>query len=184
LATAVFAFTRQAQLIPAGALFVAWLGESIRSRRARNSWLAPAAVIVGTSAATQLLQMALYPGFSQRDQFFAETGADNAAEAVAAIPLLVARLLYRDYLRFRVEDSMMLVFCLLVAIGLVVCWRRVEAWLCLGAIAGGLVYNIANGNPTHLRYFQPGWICALLLVAALLAHISSRRSSAPGVNPE
>ncbi|MDR1798620.1 MAG: GtrA family protein, partial [Bifidobacteriaceae bacterium] len=58
-------FTRQTQLIPAGAFFVAWLGEWVRVRRARNRLALPGGVVVGTCAATQLLQLVAYPAFSQ-----------------------------------------------------------------------------------------------------------------------
>jgi hypothetical protein len=167
-----FGFTRQAQLIPAGALFVVWLGEWVRSRRMRNSWLVPAAVIVGVNAASQLFQLLMFSGFSQRDQFLKETGTDNTADAIRVIPRLARRIFTQDFNWFAASDAVMLVFCLLVGIGLVACWRRVEAHLCLGAIAGALIYNISNGNPTALRYFQPGWICAVLLAAAVLAYAS------------
>jgi putative flippase GtrA len=175
--TVLFAFTRQAQLIPAGALFMAWLGEWMRSRRAWNSWAAPAAVIGGTAAATQVFQMAVFAGFSQEGQFLTATGADDMTGALAGVPRLVRRFLAKDLARLLNDDQAMLVFCLLVVVALVVCWRRVEAHLCFGALAGGLIYNIANGSSTTLRYFQPGWICWVLVVAALFG-------VAAGVRPD
>ncbi|MDR2347760.1 MAG: hypothetical protein LBD90_03880 [Bifidobacteriaceae bacterium] len=173
-ASGLFAFTRQAALIPAGALAVAFVGEWVRTRRFRNSWLAPAAAIVGTSAACQLYQALRYP-FDQGQQLMEQTGQDTIGAALAHMPGRLLTVLKWAIGAFAQHDPVMLLAGGLGALGLVLCWRRLEAHLALGAALGGLAYQAANGAlQTALRYCEPGLFAYALLVGAVLARIALR----------
>jgi hypothetical protein len=175
LAMVAFAFTRQAQLIPAGALFAAWLGEWARVKRWRNSWLAPAAVIVGASAACQVLQMVVYP-YDPGPEWRSQTDS-SGGEGLTEMIWHVGAVVKRGLTEFVYRDPGMTVAVLLLAVSLVACWRRAEVHLAVGALAAGFVYQLLNGSVrTALRYCQPGWFAYALAVAAALAWFGSRVS--------
>jgi hypothetical protein len=179
LAMAAFAFTRQAQLIPAGALFAAWLGEWARTRRARNSYLAPAGVVVGVCAATQLWQMLAFP-FDQLSQMRSRMGGATAWETVAAAPRRLAYTIWVDLQTAAKTDPGLVFAMVLTLAALFVAWRRVEAHLALGALAGGLVYQAVNGSTRlEFRYFEPGLFIYALALAALAAQLGSRLAARP-----
>ncbi|MDR2454474.1 MAG: hypothetical protein LBD51_08065, partial [Bifidobacteriaceae bacterium] len=169
----LFAFTRQAALIPAGALGLAFVGEWVKTRRWRNSWLAPAATIVGASAACQLYQAVRYP-FDQAAQLMEQTGTATLGQALARAPRRLWAVVKWAFGAFAQDDQIMIVFGALAAVGLVVCWNRVEAHLALGAVLGGMVYQAANGTmQTGLRYCEPGFFAYALLVGAALAALGA-----------
>jgi hypothetical protein len=173
--TVLLAFTRQAMLIPAGAFFMVWVGEWIRTKRVRNSWLAASSVVVGVSAACQLYQMVRYP-FDQTSQMQRMTGTAGVKDAIWAMPGQLYRVLKSDFELFWKADQSMLVCIALVLVGLVVCWRQVESHLAFGALAGGMIYQATNGSlSTSLRYCQPGLVTYLLVIAALLAWLANKR---------
>lgn len=166
--TVVFAFTRQATFIVAGAVVVAWLAALVL-RQDHRRWRAPALVVGGTALGTQLLQMVLFPGFSQVNQFLAKTGTDSLAEALAAAPRLAWRIFRRDMENFMLADRALLVLIGLSAIAVVLRWRDSSSHLLIGAFAGIVLYNVTNGTPTAFRYAMPGLVFYVLAVAGLIS---------------
>jgi chromate transport protein ChrA len=179
-ATVLFCFTRQAALIPAAALAAAYLGEWIRTRRWRNSWLAASATIVGAAAACQLVQLMLFP-FDQAEQLMTETGASNLGEALAVAPTRLLGIIEGHLRSFAVHDVGMFAAIGLSALALVLCWRRVEVHLFGGAILAGLVYQAANATTrTGLRYCEPGFFIYALVLGTLFAWFAA--TAAPAKN--
>jgi hypothetical protein len=175
----VFAFSRQAQLVPAGALLAAWAGEWIRSGRPRNSWSAPAAVIVGVSAATQVYQLIVYP-LAELDQFRLRQSGETTWEALLALPRRFLGVTAFD-IKYSLGKDPGLVFAMVLLVAaVIVAWRRVEVQMALGAALAGLVYHAVNGSD-HLefRYLEPGFFVYALAVGALLAHLAAQHPS-PG----
>jgi len=160
------AFTRQATSIVAGAFVMAWLLGLIIRRM--GQWMWPALVASVTAIACQLLQSAVFPSFSQLDQFLAKTGTDSLGAALLETPRMAATILSRDAATFLREDVALLVLIVLSVAGMLYFWRRTEAHLLFGAILGVALYNVTNGTPTQFRYAVPGLVffalCAALLV--------------------
>ncbi|MDR1118978.1 MAG: GtrA family protein, partial [Bifidobacteriaceae bacterium] len=111
--TALFAFTRQAALRPAGALFVAWLGEWARTKRPRNSWLAPAVAIVGTSALCQVWQLLAFP-YDPRGEWLAQTGGDT--QSLGGIIIRGLAVVKKGLVGFAEADQAMAMSVLLLAV--------------------------------------------------------------------
>lgn len=174
--TVLLAFTRQASLIPAGALVIAWLGDwwIVRSERGwRNAWAAPALVVAVTAVGVQLLQMWWFPSFSQADQFMLATGTDSLSSALAAAPELAWSIVRTDVSNLAHADRTLLVLLTLALVSLVTNWRRMESHLLLGALLAYALYNITNGTPTAFRYGMPALVFVTMSVTLLLAQTSS-----------
>lgn len=171
----VFAFTRQAQLIAAGAFSVVWVGEWIRSRRARNSWLAPSATVVGVSAATQVYQLLVYP-FDQLAHMQSKVGGESFWETLAAAPYHLYTATKFDF-RLAVEDDPGMAFAMFVLLGaMIYCWRRPEIHLACGAVLAGMIYQGVNGSiRLEFRYLEPGLFLYALAGAAFMAALARRR---------
>jgi hypothetical protein len=174
--TVLFAFTRQAMLIPAGALFAAWLGEWAKTKTPKNSWAGPAAVIVGVAAACQVFQLLAFP-YSPKAEWLVQTGSDTWTLKQSLFNGL--RAVYLSLTAFSGSDAAMAVLIVLLAASFAVCWRRVEVHLAAGALAAGMVYQILNGAAqVRLRYCQPGWFAYVLAVGALLGWLATRPRAA------
>ncbi len=180
--TIVMAFTRQAALIPAGAMAMAWLGAVVVRRPARQwGW---SALVVGASAvASQIAQSVLWPSFSQVSQFITTTGADDLPGALRATPTVALRILRSDFANFAKGDLALLALIAIAIIGVVVLWRRAESHLLVGAFVTTAAYNITNGTPTTFRYAMPGLIFYVVVVAALVAHAAQLARRSPGPWP-
>lgn len=164
----LMAFTRQATLIPAGALVAAWLGAALVRDRPRR-WMWPAITVTATTVAAQVTQTLVFPTFSQTNQFLRATGTDSLTEALAAAPRLMRHILETDLQAYMRSDRALLALIVLSVIAIVVLWRRPESHLLLGAMAGIAVYNVTNGTPTAFRYAMPGLVFFAVAVAALIA---------------
>lgn len=186
LVTVLSAFTRQATLIPAGAFVSAWFFALIL-RQGERSWRGPALAIGATAIALQLLQMRLWPGFSQVDQFKKQTDADTLGEAIAGTPRLAWKILRSDLHDMVQRDNPLLILLVLAIVSMFVFWRRSESHLLLGALAAYELYNITNGTPTTFRYGTPGLVFVACSAALLLATASGglrrERPPAPEAQP-
>ncbi len=167
LCTVGMAFTRQAALIPAGALVVAWLAALVLRDRPRR-WFLPMVVVAGTAVVVQVVQTLVWPTFSQLTQFLHATGADNLQGAIRKTPALALKILRRDFEYYMVADHALLLLVVLSMIAGVVLWRRAESHLLLGAFLAISFLNITNGTPTAFRYAMPGLVFFVLAIAALL----------------
>lgn len=176
--TVVSGFTRQATLIPAGAFITAWL-VAVVLRRRPNGWGVPALAVGVTSVAVQLLQSALFPTFSQLDQFKAKTGANSVGDALLGAPGLAWRIARTDLSGIASADHALLVLITLSALSMVVFWRRAESHLLLGAILGTELYAVTNGTPTAFRYAMPGLVFFAASVALLIARADPRPDRPP-----
>jgi hypothetical protein len=178
-ATVLMAFTRQAALIPAGALVVAWLGALVlRDRPAR--WGRPALTVGATAVVVQVVQTLLFPSFSQLDHFLDKTGTTNLRDALAASPGLGGRILRADLERFAATDRPLLTLIALATVAAVVLWRHSESHLLVGAFLAITVYNVTNGTPTNFRYAMPGLVFYVVAVAALLGRAMGAASGRLG----
>lgn len=166
--TIVAGFTRQATLIPAGAFVVAWFGALVLRRRP-NPWAMPALVVTATSVAVQLVQIWLFPSFSQIDQLELKTGEDTLGGALRKLPGLARHILVVDIRNLAIVDHALLVLLALALVSMVVFWRRPESHLLLGSLLAYELYNVTNGVPTAFRYGMPGLAFVLASVALLLA---------------
>jgi hypothetical protein len=166
--TVILGFTRQSTLIPAGAFVSAWFFAAILRRRP-NSWRVPALAVGVTSIAVQILQMVLWPGFSQLQQFEEKTGTHSKLHALEAAPRLAWKIFYADFVFMRANDHAMLILLALAVLSMVVFWRHSESHLLLGALAGTEIYNVTNGTPTVFRYGMPALTFVGLSVALLIA---------------
>ncbi|WP_164233527.1 glycosyltransferase family 39 protein [Microbacterium hydrocarbonoxydans] len=178
--TVLSAFTRQATLIMAGAFISAWvLGSLIERRNSRLMW--PALIVGIAAVGCQVIQMLVFPSFSQLDQFLAQAGADTLGEALLNVPRMALDIVRADVLTMLRGDRSLLVLICLAVVGMILFWRRFESHLLLGAIAATAVYNITNGTPTQFRYATPGlifWMLAAgMLVAATVTWIRSSRNN-------
>jgi hypothetical protein len=169
-----FSFTRQAMLIPAGALFAAWVGEWVRTRGARNSWLPGAATTVGAAAVTQVFQLVVFP-FDQAGWTRSQVGGESTWEMLRSVPRQLAGNSKIDVFEVVKTDPGMMFAAVLLALSLILCWRRVETHLALGAGLAGAVYQAANAT-IHLefRYLEPGFIVFALAITALMARFMER----------
>jgi hypothetical protein len=165
------AFTRQATLIPAGAIAVAWFGGSLRVGRARTPWLAPAAVAVGSAVGWQVVQAIAWPGLTVVDDWERKTGTSSVWGALAASPGLLRHIVATDVTDMARNDVALLVLLGLALAACVLCFRRIEGQLLIGALLGTLVYQVLNGTPTSFRYGEPGMVFVLLGVAVLLSRL-------------
>lgn len=179
--TALSAFTRQATLIDAGALLMAWVLGSLFQRR-NSPWMWPAVVVTVTSFACQLIQMIVFP-FSQSDQFQVATGTHSLPAAILASPRLAWRILHDDLFDFTTQDHALLLFVVMSAVGMVIFFRREESHLLFGAILAIAVYNVTNGTPTAFRYAIPGLVFYALVFALVVSRTGQlaqdRRSRLP-----
>jgi len=166
------AFTRQATFIVAGAFVMAWLLGSLVQRR-WSAWGWPALVVAGTAIVCQVLQTALFPSFSQLDQFLKKAEVDTLGEAILAVPRMALQILARDTNTFLTRDLTLLILIILAVVGMILFFRRSESHLLLGAILGTALYNITNGTPTQFRYAVPGLIF-FVLAAALTLRAATR----------
>jgi hypothetical protein len=179
--TIVAGFTRQATLIPAGAFVVAWLG-ALLLRHRTNRWGVPALAVGATAVGVQLLQMWLFPTFSQTTQFKKKTGADTLLEAILKAPDLAWKIVRTDVINVNAVDRALLVFFVLALVSMVIFWRRSESHLLLGAILAYELYNVTNGVPTAFRYSMPGLVFFAVSVALLFAETA--RSARHGAPPD
>jgi hypothetical protein len=177
--TIVAGFTRQATLIPAGAFVVAWLG-AVVTRQNPNPWRLPALTVGVTAVGVQVLQMLLFPGFSQIKQFKSRAGADSLAEAIWKSPQLAWNIVRTDVINVNAVDRVLVVFLALALISMVLLWRRSESHLLLGALLAYELYNVTNGVPTAFRYIMPGLAFCATSVALLLAEAGSVSRSRTG----
>lgn len=166
--TVVSGFTRQATLIPAGAFVSAWVCAALL-RQGHRKWVAPALAIGATAVIVQLLQMWLFPGFSQAKQFKSKTGSDTLEGAITGAPQLAWDIVKADVVNMVAMDRPLLLLLALALVSMVVFWRRSESHLLLGALAGYELYNITNGTPTAFRYGMPGLVFVACSVAVLFA---------------
>jgi hypothetical protein len=174
LSMVAFSFSRQAMLIPAGALAVAWLGEWIRSRRMRNSWLAPAATVVGVCAAAQVYQLVAFP-FDQVGWLRTKVGGETAWQTLLSAPAHLYESSRFDFFKVMEADPGAAFAVALLGTAVLVAWRRVECHLALGAGLAGLVYQAVNGSTRlEFRYLEPGFIAYALAVGALFAYVAAR----------
>jgi hypothetical protein len=177
---ALSAFTRQATLIVAGALVVAWLLGWILQRR--SQWMWPAIAAVATSIACQLIQWAVYGDTSQTEQFYENTGAKTLGEMIVKIPGVAVEILVGDFRGFLHADPMLAVLICCAVAGMVMYWRRTESHLLFGAILASAVYNITNSSFTHFRYETPGLVFWMLSAGLLLRSMMHRGQLPPGLS--
>lgn len=185
LVTVISAFTRQATLIPAGAFVSAWFFALVL-RQGERKWRWPALAIGATAIGVQVLQMMVWPGFSQVNQFKAKTGADTLGEALANSPRLAWDILTTDVNAMAANDRSLLVLLALALVSMVVFWRRSESHLLLGALAAYEIYNVTNGTPTAFRYGTPGLVfvaCSVALLVATARTALRSPASAPADEP-
>jgi hypothetical protein len=179
------AFTRQATLIPAGAIVVAWFGSSLRVGRARTPWLAPAAVALGSAVGWQVVQAIAWPGLTVVDDWERKTGTSSVWGALLASPRLLRHIIATDVTDMARNDVPLLLLLTLAVVACVVCFRRTEGQLLIGGLLGTLVYQVLNGTPTSFRYGEPGMVFVLLGVAALLSRVVAGSARAlPDVEDE
>lgn len=185
--TLVFAFTRQATFIVAGALVVAWLA-ALLLRQDHRRWRWPALVVGGTALGAQLLQLVLFPSYSQTDQFLRMTGTDSLGEAVRAAPRLGLSILKSDLATFAEGDHALLVLIALSLTAIVLRWRDPSSHLLVGALLGIVLYTVTNGVPTQFRYAMPGLVFYVLAAAGLLSQalpaLTGRRPAPASGPPE
>jgi hypothetical protein len=184
--TLAFAFTRQAQLIPAGAFAAAWVGAFVKERRAANSWWAPAAAVVGVSAAAQVWQLLVYP-FDQVGQLRSKVGGGSAWETLAAWPRHAYSSARFDFIVAVREDPGMVVAMAVLGVALIYGWSRVEIHLALGAGLAGWIYQAVNGSiRLEFRYLEPGFFLYALAGAVLLSALGRGlpQKSKPEPEPE
>lgn len=167
LVTALSAFTRQATLIDAGALLMAWVLGSLFERR-NSPWMWPAIVVTVASLGCQLLQTIVFP-FSQSNQFEAVTGTHSLPAALLASPKVAYHILHNDLQNFAGDDRSLLFFVVMSVVGMVLFFRREESHLLFGAILAIAVYNVTNGTPTAFRYAIPGLVFYALVFAMLIS---------------
>jgi hypothetical protein len=170
--TALSAFTRQATFIVAGAFIVAWL-LSLAIRSAPRGWGRPALVVGITAVALQVLQVVVFPSFSEANQFERVTDTTSLGGAILAAPRLLLYILRQDATAFVHQDVVVLLVIVLAVISMIVFWKRSESHLLLGALLGIALYNVTNGTPTHFRYSMPGLVFFVVSVA-LLAQSAGR----------
>jgi hypothetical protein len=168
LLTVVLGFTRQATLIPAGAVAMAWLG-ALLLRQDHIRWRGPAATIGATAIGVQTLQMWWFPGFSQVQQFEKVTHTDSLWAAIRSAPRLAAHIVHVDAINMAGQDRALMLLLILAIVSIVVFWRRPESHLLLGSLIAYALYNITNGTPTAFRYGMPGLIFVVSSVALLVA---------------
>lgn len=169
--TVVLAFTRQATFVVAGAVVVAWLAALVL-RQDHRKWLGPALVVGGTALVTQVLQMVLFPGFSQAGQFMKATGTDSLADAIRATPRLAWRILRDDLNTFIAADRPLLTLIALATVGALLAWRKSSAHLLVGALIGIALYNYTNGTSSQFRYAMPGLVFFVVAAAELITRVS------------
>ncbi len=178
LLTVVLGFTRQATLIPAGAVIMAWLcALLLRQDHARWRW--PALVVGGTGIGVQVLQMLLFPGFSQVDQFKKVTHTDTLWEAVLTAPRLAAHIAKADVKVMAAADHALMMLLIFAVVSMVIFWRRPESHLLLGSLLAYALYNITNGTPTAFRYGMPGLVFVACSVSLLVASARGALRPAP-----
>ena len=179
--TVLSGFTRQATLIPAGAMVMAWFCAALLRQRP-NPWRVPAITVGGTAIGLQFAQFWLFPGFSQLNQLKMKTGADTLGEALRGVPALALEIVRADVTNLAPVDRPLLVLLALGLISMVIFWRRTESHMLLGALLAYELYNVTNGTPTAFRYGMP----ALAFVAASVALLLSRagRVDARAAMPE
>ncbi len=178
--TVAMAFTRQAALIPAGALVVAWLG-SVVLRRRDQAWGLPTLVVTTTAVVVQVMQTLVFPTFSQYHQYLAATKTDSLMAALRATPRLAWHILHTDLRNYAAADHALLVLVVLATISGVLLWRRSESHLLLGAFAVVTLLNVTNGTPTAFRYAMPGLVFWVVAIAALTERVMQSRTAAADV---
>lgn len=164
------AFTRQAAVIPAGAIVVAALGYTITSKKLWNRWTPFASWAMVTAIGSQLFQRRLWPTFSIRNHYFGRVAeADNLTDAVLAVPSVLKHIFTLDFAQYKMRDQALLLLIVVAAASFVVLWNKTEAHLLAGAVAATLLINVLNGTPTSFRYAMPGLIFYLVAAAAVIA---------------
>lgn len=179
--TVVSAFTRQATLIPAGALVVAWAAGFLLHREQR--WGGPALVVTATAIGAQVLQTRLFPTFSQQGQFLRVTKTDSLPEALEATPALIWHIVSTNAMKWATTDMAIALIVGLAAVSAVVFWRRAESHLLVGAVLATALYNVTNGTPVGFRYAMPGLVFFALAVAQAVAATARSLSAHPAPSP-
>lgn len=173
--TLVAAFTRQATLIPAGALVAAWLlGALITRSRSPLQW--PALVVAATTIVAQVVQNVVFSSLSLTSAMANQTGATSAGDALPALIRRMAAVLFSDVSTFVSLDRALLAIIVLATLGTLFFWRRTESHLLFGALLGIAVYFVVNPTPTAFRYAMPGFVFFALAAGMLLAEIGQRVS--------
>lgn len=170
----LLAFTRQATLIPAGAVVVAWLGSAVRERRIRTSWTPYALWLSVATVGLQVAQTVVFPGFNQLNQFLAATHAKSLLGALRNTPGLARHIISTDLHQMARTDIPLLVLLVLAIVAGVVRWRHTDAHLLIGAVLGTMLYNVTNGTPTMFRYGFPGLVFVVVAVALLVRSVAEK----------
>ena len=169
----VLAFTRQAAVIPGGAILVAALGHSISSRKLWNRWSLFALSSVVTVVGAQLLQRNRWPTFSISTHYFTRVAeVDNMTDAILAVPSVLKNIFILDLNQYMARDQAFLLLFALAIASFAVLWNKTEAHLLAGAFAATLLLNVLNGTPTAFRYAMPGLIFYLVAAAAVIGRMA------------
>ncbi len=171
------AYTRQASLIPTGAVVFAWIGYWWHTRKLRNRWAPFALAAVVTTLAARAAQSTDGGTDELLSSFDHHTGG---SESWGGYPVAFLRALgsviLRDLQRFARWDQAFLILLGIAWLGALLLIKRIEAHLFLGAMAAGGIINGLSTIPVSFRYEMPG-LAFLLLVAG--AVIKSRGDRLP-----
>ena len=171
----VLGFTREATLIPVGAVAVAWLGSAVRERKLWTAWAPFAAWMFATAVLVQVLQGLLFPSADVFEHFLLISGTHSLRTAILHIPKLAWSITTTDLNNMVHSDIPLLILLLLAVVAGVVRWRHVDAHLLIGAVIATYVYNIINGVPSMFRYGIPGLAFVIVAVAYLVRSAVEQR---------
>jgi hypothetical protein len=194
-------FTRQATIIPGGAIVFAWLWtwrSSVRAAKAgtaagaddgaarvggrswQNEWTTPALISVAITLAMQLTVSALWPynplrSFSEVNHLGTTSYVEHHLGAtLAKLPHIAWHLLYLDLTHEFNWDGAMRMLWVLALLGVALRARTIYGALFIGGAIPGALLWFLNSTMSEFRYFLPMYPMLLLMVAELLRWIGEK----------
>jgi len=159
-------------LVLLAALAGCYLASALRWRTWRVAWWRGLlATMLGTAAANTL-QLALWPDSGIFSQLARATGA-TGSDVAGASPGLVAAVARQQGLQLFAKPGAGAVLTAAGLVGLIFCWRSIEARLAAAAAIATQVYALLAG-----QFTQGPWVLALIPVLALIARLATQLHTA------
>jgi hypothetical protein len=161
----VMFLSRQVPVLPIGMVLGGWLWAWIGSRRFRNAWF-PFAVTVTPATVISYLMIARWAPYNVLPFLLAITKSKDGHELLQKAPAMW-RESWRVDSHLLVQYDLPMFFVVLLALaGLLLAIRNPITGVVLGALASGVVTELANGQANSFRYVSPA-IPPLFLIATL-----------------
>lgn len=193
--TVVLGFTRQSIPVPLLIVAAGWLWAAISTRKRRNEWSGPLAVVGGIGVAVMALVTVVFP-FNEARHFSEVNHLGTLGYVRAHLGATFSKLpdvlfgpFTREWKYTMSWDHGLQVMLVLVVAALIMRWRSLYAALFLGAgLACAVLTVIDATGRTGLRYFVPCFPLAMMLIADYLKTLLEERGGVPatakGPDPE